>query len=424
VSGPAAGRVASAILTRREPLVPRVATLTRVRAVGRPTTAIDTVIATLFPAPHSFTGDDTVEVSAHGSPVVLQQLLEAARAAGARLARAGEFTLRAFLNGRLDLVQAEAVGDLVDAITPVQAQAAFDQLQGTLTTAIAEIDGVLFHLVARLEASLDFPEEGYHFIGAAEARDDLDRVGSMIGELLGEARRGRLLRDGALVVIAGRPNVGKSSLFNALCGTARAIVAPGPGTTRDLVTERIDLAGMPVTIVDTAGLRTALDEVEQEGVDRASQASRQADLLLVVLDLSQDAVDEDRDLLVRSAGRRHVIVGNKADVASGAASTPMVRVSAVTGEGLDELRIRMRDALTGGEALQEGVRVTNARHAALLEVASASVRRAAVAAGEGHPEEFVLAELQAARDALAEVTGGKTPEDVLRHIFERFCIGK
>ena len=231
-------------------------------------------IATWFPAPHSYTGEHSVEISTHGSPVILQAVLRSAIAAGARLARPGEFTFRAFLNGRIDLIQAEAVADLIDAVTPLQARVAFDQLEGTLTARIKTLDSRLLDLVARLEASLDFPDEGYHFIEPQAIACAVTSVIEELDALLRASARGRIIRDGATVVIAGRPNVGKSSLFNALLGQARAIVTETAGTTRDLVTETCDLDGLKVTLVDTAGVRETIDRVELEGVSRARARAR------------------------------------------------------------------------------------------------------------------------------------------------------
>src|SRR5499427_7760234 len=251
VSGPAARPIASQLVTLSGELEPRRATLTTVRPRDRE--ALDQVIVTFFPTPHSYTGDDVVEMSAHGSPVILRGIVEAAIAQGARLAEPGEFTLRAFLNGRMDLMQAEAVADLIEAATPLQARAAFDQLEGTLTRTIGEIDGQLFDLLAKLEASVDFPDEGYHFVEPREVACAIDRLLARTLALLADSRRGRLIREGLQVAIVGRPNVGKSSLFNALVGAPRAIVSETPGTTRDLVTETIDIEGLRVTLVDTAG---------------------------------------------------------------------------------------------------------------------------------------------------------------------------
>jgi tRNA modification GTPase len=306
LSGAAAREIAGAILKNDRELEPRRATFVRLEHV-------DEVVATCFEAPHSYTGEHVVEISAHGSPVVLDTIVRGAIEAGARLAAPGEFTLRAFLNGKRDLVQAEAVADLVDAATPLQARVAFDQLEGTLTRRIAAIDADLFALIARLEASLDFPDEGYHFIGPAETSARLARVLEHVNELLCDARQGRIVREGATVVIAGRPNVGKSSLFNVLAGTDRAIVTEVAGTTRDLITERVDVDGLSVTLVDTAGWRETTDVVEREGVARAAQARAVADVLLVVLDASEALTREDEQLLDATASRDRIIVANKID---------------------------------------------------------------------------------------------------------------
>src|SRR5688572_2870334 len=340
ISGPASHDVATHILGRAKPLEPRHATLARVaarafsasadasaseggtaREAGRQgpprTEMIDEVIATYFPAPHSYTGEHVVEISAHGNPVVLQAIVASAIAAGARLAEPGEFTLRAFLNGKRDLIQAEAVADLIAAATPLQARVAFDQLEGTLTGQITAVDGELFDLVARLEASLDFPDEGYHFIEPADAARRIACVLTRLDDLLGGARTGRLIRDGATVVVAGRPNVGKSSLFNALAGADRAIVTPIAGTTRDLVSEHVDIEGLAVTLVDTAGWRETEDVIEREGVARSEQARAVADLLVLVLDRSEPIQLEDEALLAATADRPRIIVANKIDLPAG-----------------------------------------------------------------------------------------------------------
>ncbi len=276
----------------------------------------DQVVVTLFPGPHSYTGETVAEISAHGSPVVLASIVRAAVDAGARMAEPGEFTLRAFLNSKIDLIQAEAVADLIDAVTPLQARAAFDQLEGTLTKTIGEIERDLFDVIAKLEASLDFPDEGYHFVAPREARTSLAGIIARIDGLLAQASRGRLVREGAQVAIVGAPNVGKSSLFNALLNTNRAIVTAIPGTTRDLLTERADIGGLSLSLVDTAGVRDTMDVVEQEGVSRARDTLRVADLAIVVLDRSRPLSAEDRDVLEATAKQRRVVVRNKSDLAS------------------------------------------------------------------------------------------------------------
>ena len=425
ISGPRSQDVVRAIAPARRPLEPRRATLTRMQAHELAGGAIDRVVATYFPAPHSYTGEDVVELCAHGSPVVLRTIVQAAVDAGARLARPGEFTLRAFLAGRIDLVQAEAVRDLIAAATPLQARVAFDQLEGTLTRRIAELDAVLFDLIARLEASLDFPDEGYHFIDAGETRRRIGDIVNGIDALLADAGRGRLIREGATVVLAGRPNVGKSSLFNALAGTDRAIVTSVPGTTRDLITEPIDIHGIAVTLVDTAGARHADDVVEREGVARGAQARGVADLIIVVVDCSEPLTEDDRRLLDETSGRPRLMVANKCDLPHVVALDDAMTVSAVTGEGLQALRCAMSRELSGGEPTQESPALTNLRHISLLEEARQSLQGAvdALTASEV-PEEFLLTDLHVARTRFDEVVGARSSDDVLAHIFEKFCIGK
>ncbi|HEV3217950.1 MAG TPA: tRNA uridine-5-carboxymethylaminomethyl(34) synthesis GTPase MnmE [Vicinamibacterales bacterium] len=426
VSGGDAPRIAAALLELSLPLRPRHATFARVMG--------DQVVATYFPAPHSYTGEHVVEISAHGSPIVLGQIVQDAMHAGARLAEPGEFTLRAFLNGRIDLIQAEAVADLIDAVTPEQARAAFDQLEGTLTENIAEIERDLFDLTARMEASLDFPDEGYHFVEAGDAAAALGAIESKVCALLCEFKRGRLIREGARVAIAGKPNVGKSSLFNALVGAGRAIVTAVPGTTRDLVTETADIEGLRLELVDTAGIREPADEVELEGVMRARRAWTTADLVLVVLDSSRPLEEDDLGLLGDTTEVPRLVVMNKSDLPGAWAvgdlrlAETVAVVSTKSENGLDALRKQLRMLLDRGVRVgRDTAAVTNIRHAALLDRARAALGRAresVEAPGGPVPEEFVLTDLQDARAALEEVTGKRTSEDLLRHIFSRFCIGK
>ncbi|OFW22913.1 MAG: tRNA uridine-5-carboxymethylaminomethyl(34) synthesis GTPase MnmE [Acidobacteria bacterium RIFCSPLOWO2_12_FULL_66_21] len=425
VSGPAARAVTRAVCDGGGDLEARHATLTAVRTGAG---VVDRAVVTFFPAPHSYTGEDVLEISAHGSPVLLRSIVEAAMAAGARLAEPGEFTLRAYLGGRIDLVQAEAVRDLVEAVTPLQARAAFDQLEGTLTTRIRETDGMLFELSARLEASLDFAEEGYHFVGADRAAGEIDAIVGRLDDLLRDRARGRLVREGAHVAIVGRPNAGKSSLFNRLAGAGRAIVTDIAGTTRDLLTELVDIEGLAVTLVDTAGLReTAGDIVEAEGMARAHAARGVADATIVVLDLSTDLTSDDRDVLKATSGSTRLIVGTKADLEpSPAAPWGMepLRVSSATGAGIDRLRGAIAGILCGAEPSRDTPAMTNVRQADLVSRARDALARAAAAARAGTPEEFVAADVAEARGLLEEVTGARTPDDVLRAIFASFCIGK
>jgi tRNA modification GTPase len=445
LSGPDARVVAGRVLDRL-PAEPRRATLARVigggtsDAGGEARPALDEVVATFFAGPASYTGEDVVEISAHGSPVVLRAIVETAMRAGARLAEAGEFTLRAFLHGKLDLVQAEAIGDLVDAVTPLQARAAFDQLEGTLTRAIGEVERDLFDLTAALEASIDFPEEGYHFVEQAAAREKLGATLEALKRLLVDGKRGRIIREGRQVAVVGAPNTGKSSIFNVLAGACRAIVAAAPGTTRDLVSETVDLGGLRITLIDTAGMHASADEVEREGVSRALQAAGVADAVIVVVDQSRPLAEEDRKVLLETARMRRVIAVNKSDLPAGwlpeealadcaGGRQGQVVVSAKTGAGMDRLRDGVTRALEEDDGLAERdvPAVTNLRHIALLERAAAAVTRVAAALDQVSgpmSEEFVVADLQEARAALEEVTGKRSSEDLLRRIFEKFCVGK
>jgi tRNA modification GTPase len=422
ISGPNAARVAGELAGRQTPFKARHATFAKVD-LG-PTQ--DQVVVTFFPSPNSYTGEDVVEISAHGSPVVLSSILRRSIDAGARLAEPGEFTLRAFLNGKLDLIQAEAVADLIDAVTPLQARAAFDQLEGTLTTAISGLESDLFDVIAKLEASLDFPDEGYHFVGAAEARASLARVVEGIEGLLTQAARGRLVREGAQVAIVGAPNVGKSSLFNALLNSDRAIVTAIPGTTRDMLTERADIGGLSLSLIDTAGVRETTDEVEREGVSRSRDTLAVADLVLVVLDGSRELTTEDRAMLAETSAQPRVVVLNKSDLPP-VATEAGIAVSARTGAGLDDLITAIAGVMSGGNGLPERrdqPAVTNVRHAVLLERARAAVIRAIEALEGEVSEEFPLLDLQEAAHALQEITGRRTSDDLLHHIFAKFCIGK
>lgn len=423
ISGPAAASIASC-LARRNTFEPRHATLARI--VDDQGGAIDEGIITFFPAPHSYTGEDVIELSAHGSPVVLDAIVRAALAAGARVANPGEFTLRAYLNGRINLVQAEAVGDLIDAVTPLQARVAFDQLQGTLTTRLAAMEARLLDLIARLEASLDFPDEGYHFITRDESSREIGAIVSALDALLADAKRGRMIREGLTAVVVGRPNAGKSSLFNRLAGSERAIVTEIPGTTRDLLTERVDIGGVPFTLVDTAGMRPAAgDAIEEEGIARARQARDVADVLVVVLDGSVPLADSDYELLASTATQPRVVVASKADLQApwDAREVGALPVSSLTDLGIDRLRDEMIRA-AGAEPRQDSTAILNIRHTALLGRARDAAARGLEAARQGIAEEFVLADLHEARACFDEVTGARTPDDVLRVIFERFCIGK
>ena len=438
VSGPQATVVSRSILRLPGVLEPRRATVTAV--VSSPNRQpVDQVVATFFPGPASYTGEDVVEISGHGSPVTLQQIVQEAVSAGARLAEPGEFTLRAFLNDRIDLVQAEAVGDVIQAVTPLQARAAFDQLEGTVSSRISEIEAQLFDLVTRLEASVDFPEEGYHFVDHHAVSHEVGRLVERTDLLLTDAHRGRMVREGAQVVIVGKPNVGKSTLFNRLLGAARAIVTDVAGTTRDLLTETLELDGIAITLVDTAGVRSGGDVIESEGIARARGARDVARLVVLVLDQSRPLDDDDTTLLDETCSADRVVVINKVDLvpvwsegdlsncAPGVSEgEQVVRLSLLGDDGgsLAGVRHALRHTLLSGEELRDTPAITNLRHIELLQRTRGAFARAAAAAAAQSPEELVLADLTEARHALEEVTGKRTPEDVLSRIFAEFCIGK
>jgi tRNA modification GTPase len=325
------------------------------------------------------------------------------------------------------LIEAEAIADVIDASTPAQARLAFDQLHGTLSARLSAIDADVFDLIAKLEASLDFPDEGYHFLDDGEAAAVLTRVLGAIDALLGDAAHGRLLREGATVAIIGRPNVGKSSLFNALVGGDRAIVSETPGTTRDLVTERVDVCGLCVTLVDTAGTRESNEPVEREGVRRAAKARQTADLVLLVLDASAGQTGEDGVLLEATAESRRVVVWNKSDLVeseSAHAGVAGIHASATLGGGLDDVRRAIARALLDRELESDAPAIANVRHVAQLEGVREALVRARGLVSTRAPEEFVLHDLHAARARFDELFGARTSADVLARIFDRFCIGK
>ncbi|MCL4846975.1 MAG: tRNA uridine-5-carboxymethylaminomethyl(34) synthesis GTPase MnmE [Acidobacteria bacterium] len=433
LSGPGALRIASTLLGRRTSLLPRRATFARVTSPRGPDDqgeVVDQVVATYFPSPKSYTGQDVIELGLHGNPVILTRVIDAATRHGARLAEPGEFTLRAYLHGKVDLVQAEAVHDLVEAVTPRQARAAFDQLDGTVTTAIRDIESRMFDLVVSLEASLDFPEEAYHFVDPDQLDAALRDVADALGRLVTSGRQGRVIREGRRVAIVGRPNVGKSSLFNNLHGSDRAIVTNTPGTTRDLLTETCDVEGVPITFVDTAGIRHSDDEVEREGVARARGAAGAAEAVVVVFDRSVPLEPDDRRVLDETTELPRLLVANKSDLPaawvprSATAAAEWVTVSATTGEGVAALRRGLVEMLGVRDSARDEVMVTNVRHLRLLEAASESIARARGGVAAGASEEFVLADVHGAMATLQEVTGRRASDAVLAEIFSKFCIGK
>ena len=429
-----------------EPTTDRVAAELRSAQTGHSpvSTRIDEVVVTFFEKPHSYTTDHIVEISAHGSPVVLRHIVELALKRGARLAEPGEFTMRAFLNGRLDLAQAEAVRDLIESQTLYQAKVAAQQLEGALSRRLQPIKRKLVELIAVLEAGIDFAEDDVAVLPAEQIRQRIAAVRAPLQELAGSFAYGKMVHEGLTLAIVGRPNVGKSSLFNRLVERERAIVTATPGTTRDLVSETVALEGIPVKLVDTAGIRRALDEAESIGIRKSMEALADADLVLVVLDASQARNEEDKELVEQAAKRRGIAVENKADLAdsrepkadsfhatpvdrqpSTVDGLPVVRTSALTGAGLPELRAEILRQVSGEQGAQmESGFLTNARHRGLVENALNALDAASAAVDQNVPHEMLLLDLYNALRPLDEITGATTTDDILGLIFSTFCIGK
>jgi tRNA modification GTPase len=391
---------------------------------------IDEVVVTYFRKPHSYTTDDIVEISAHGSPVVLRHIVELALTRGARLAEPGEFTMRAFLNGRLDLTQAEAVRDLIDSQTLFQAKVAARQLEGSLSKKLKLIKQKLVQLIALLEAGIDFAEDDVSTAPDKVVLEQIAAVRSPLEQLAASFAYGKLVQEGLTLAIVGRPNVGKSSLFNRLVERDRAIVTAHPGTTRDLVSETVAIGGIPVRLVDTAGIRRALDEAESIGIQKSMEALADADLVLVVLECSQVAGEEDCELLRQVEGRAAIIVENKNDVRSAQFSVSgcqmiAVETSAMTGDGISELRAAILRHVGGEQGSQvESGFLTNVRHEKLVKDAVAGLIAAEGAVSAHVPHEMLLLDLYNALHALDEITGATTTDDILNLIFGTFCIGK
>jgi tRNA modification GTPase len=396
---------------------------------------IDEVVVTFFEKPHSYTTDDVIEISAHGAPVVLTHVVEKCLARGARLAEPGEFTMRAFLNGRLDLTQAEAVRDLIDSQTLFQAKVASQQLEGALSKRIKPIKSKLVALIAMLEAGIDFAEDDVSVLPDATILKDLDAIQEPLRQLASTFSYGKIIHEGLTLAIVGRPNVGKSSLFNQLVERERAIVTASPGTTRDLVTETVAIGGIPVKLVDTAGIRRALDEAESIGIRKSMEALADADLVLVVLDASRPISEEDKELLKQVENRAALIAANKSDLPSPQfsvlssqaeqGSVSFISTSALTGDGIPSLREAILHHVgAGGAGLSEAGFLTNLRHQKLVQDSLAALVAARVAVTTKIPHEMLLLDLYNALHQLDEITGATTTDDILTLIFSTFCIGK
>jgi tRNA modification GTPase len=444
LSGPEARAIADPMLRLKHRLEPGRALfgdLVEAAAQGSTTsttsateqTRIDEVVVTYFAKPHSYTTDDVIEISAHGSPVVLRHIVELSLASGARLAEPGEFTMRAFLNGRLDLTQAEAVRDLIDSQTLFQAKVAARQLDGALSNRLKPIKQKLIDLIALLEAGIDFAEDDISVAPDATILERIAQVKQPLDQLAATFKYGKIVHQGLTLAIVGRPNVGKSSLFNRLVERERAIVTAQPGTTRDLVSETVAIGGIPVELVDTAGIRRALDEAESIGIKKSMEALADADLVLIVVDKTQPLGEDDRELMQQVEGRLAIVVENKCDLVAGessrrgsdAPSLPRIPTSALTGDGMADLRAAILNQVAGDSAsTQESGFLTSVRHQKLVTDALASLDAANGAVSGRVPHEMLLLDLYGALRPLDEITGVTTADDILNLIFGTFCIGK
>jgi tRNA modification GTPase len=392
---------------------------------------MDQALVTFFKSPHSFTGEDMIEISCHGSPVTVRQLLDRIQQLDARLAGPGEFTLRACRNDKMNLSQAEAIRDLINARTIAAAQQATRQLKGELSESLQKCKQLLIDVIVRLESALEFVEDDLPQLQRKSVLDDICEVERAVDALAATYQTGHLLKDGLSVALVGRPNVGKSSLFNMLARHDRAIVTDIPGTTRDSVTESISLNGIPVSLTDTAGMREAGDRIEAIGVERTRRAMADADLLVVVIDSSTALLQEDRAVLEQADQSRHIVAFNKADLTSDrsisnevANGSKVVHVSALTGAGLQDLTAAILEPFGNVDSESVGLLVTDSRHYDLLVRAGSSLEESIALMNSEASEELVLVGLHNALRYLGEITGETTSEEILGRIFSTFCIGK
>lgn len=426
LSGPEAIPIAQQ-MAQVDSFEPRCATLTKLRAGDE---VLDQVLLTCFPGPHSLTGEDVVEISCHGSPAIVRRIIDATLESGAALAGPGEFTLRALSNGKINLAQAEAIRDLIAAQTDAAVKQAARQLNGELSKTLDPFKESLVHVIVLLESALEFVEDDLPAPQVNQVEEILSSVIARVERLSQSYSAGRLLQDGARIAITGRPNVGKSSLFNGLVRSERAIVTEVPGTTRDTLSEAIDIGGVPVVLTDTAGLRETSDNVESLGIERTHRAMGDADLVLVVLDGSNEVGPEDEELLKRTVDVPRLVVMNKSDLPSFQSLVRCVgddepiNVSARTGEGLSALHAAILAKLNSAGAENGSLLITNARHYDLLCSAKRELELARACFRDRHSEELVLAPLHNALKLLGQITGETTTEDILSEIFATFCIGK
>jgi tRNA modification GTPase len=395
---------------------------------------IDTAVATCFKGPHSYTGEDMVEFSLHGSPVLVSTLLDSLCEHGARLAEPGEFTMRAFLNGRMDLTQAEAVRDIVEATTLYQAQVAARQHSGAMASRLQPLKELLIDIIVNLESAVEFVEEALPLQSREALQRKLENARKELRDWISSFRKGKVIREGFSMAVAGGPNVGKSSVFNALLSQDRSIVAETPGTTRDMVSEVASIAGIPVRLLDTAGIRSTDDVVENLGIGRSFQAIAEADVILLVSDMSLPRSQQDCELREKLGELSCIIVMNKSDlppqwseseIITFSGKRPWIRVSAKTGSGIDGLRSAVLRSIMGTDQTgPDGMIVTNLRHCRMMEAAEKDLMRAEAALRDGLSEEFAVADLRKGLQQLGAITGETGTEEILQEIFSRFCIGK
>lgn len=427
LSGALAVAIAEPLLRLRHPLAAGQARFAEILDADD-REVLDEAVVTYFAAPNSYTSEDVVEIAAHGSPVLLDYLVRACIAGGARLAEPGEFTQRAFLAGRLDLTQAEAVHDLIESTTLHQARVAAQQLGGALSRRVAPVKERLVHLIATLEAGIDFAEDDIDLLPNEAMAAQMEEIAASLAALEKTFGYGRIVREGFTLAIVGRPNAGKSSLFNRLVERDRAIVTATPGTTRDLVTERVSLEGIPLELVDTAGLREATDEAETIGINKSREAMAEADMVLLVLDSTEPLHAEDEAAMAAHETRPLLIACNKFDLAPEVSLTDqghrVIKTSALTGEGIAELRSAIVALVSTGAPGGETALLTNIRQQQAVAASLAAVKRARAAVDDSVPHEMILLDLYEGLQALDGLTGATTTDDILHLIFSTFCIGK
>lgn len=427
ISGKQAETVAGSFFKTQTPLRNRQATVgVWIDAAG---SAIDEVVATLFKSPNTYTGEDVLEISAHGNPLTLGRIVEAARAVGIRLASPGEFTLRAVLNGKMDLIQAEAVRSFIDAQTNEQARMALLQLGGALSRRILPAKEKLIDIIAQLEAGIDFADDDVPLPNGNAVAEHLVQVCDVLAELQKSYAYGKVLSSGLRLAIVGKPNVGKSSLFNRFVGRDRAIVTSVPGTTRDVVSESVSLGGVPLRFFDTAGLRDTDDPVEKIGVERTLETLSEADLVLFVIDGSTVIDDRDRIILARIKSMAHITVANKCDLQqvvyeASPGESASIRMSAKTGEGFETLESAIREFLGVMPEVSSGSIMTSARQHESVSAAIHALEKGRASILQGTPHEMVLLDAYEALSQLNELTGEVVTEDILGRIFSTFCVGK